>query len=438
MDSSCQIVFSLGGHLCRLFLDDVSNALVDQILRHYDGWRVPASPLVKESFSLRIQFELGAPESGSAPDKAHGLTVEDNAAFLRASRWDFRVHMSPAQRGPQGLWIGTAVCAPNFVSFDSLLRVVCAHLLPRWGGCLVQAAAVRVGQSGFLLAGANTDHLRLAHQLLAEDLAAVVPSDEGGWRLHSTPFWSGFRCGAGSLRSWPLRAIGFLHKGGETTVRALPVQESLARLLGCFVCFGQGSQVAAQALAVATTLVKKLPTFAASASASPDTLLTAFEHHGGAIDRPDLNVSMREEISQFRWMVNKHGHYGFRPRGHSMKPWIQDGQTVFVAPANTMSLTPGQVLVYWTPGASPSEDLLTCHRLISKLAAGTNRFRFYTKGDNASRISAFENGRNAQILGTVVRPCSAGAPMPLGSRASDVGLLLLSLGTMPLMRLLGR
>lgn len=441
-----EFALSMGSEVCRIVVRGGPGAFLDQLLCRYDPWMIPASPLLREGLLLNVTFVSAQPTSPAGRDTLRRpLHVQDDPDQMHASRWDFDLRLS-RQPNPDKGWVARAVCELNVLSFDSMLRVAWSLILPRLGGFLVHACAVRAGESAVLLpgpsgSGKSTFAAKMpdADHVLTDELTAVMPSPAGGWRAFGTPFWGDFRRGGGSLRGYPLRAVALLEQRSKLKLETLSPAEALARLLGCFLYFGNDNKMAQRNVGLAMKLVAAVPVLSAQLTLKtpPYDLFSALRGHCETLDAPDVGVTARERISEFRWMLAKHGRYAYTPRGHSMKPWLRDGESVFVVqtkPPSAASFRAGQVLVYWTPGSTPQSDCLTCHRLIGKHAFGSGGERFFTKGDNASGISQFHHGKHSEILGCIVDGVSGGASPSLG----DIAKLLLSLGTLPLMRWLGR
>jgi hypothetical protein len=114
-----------------------------------------------------------------------------------------------------------------------------------------------------------------------------------------------------------------------------------------------------------------------------------------------------------------------------MRPYIQSGDTVLVEKVAPHDLDPGDIVLYWTPGATPDEDKLICHRLVA------NSGKVYTKGDAVSRIHTFENNRQAEILGRVSAISRRDAAWRRPGQMTNLAWLVASLILTPLLRMRG-
>ena len=104
-------------------------------------------------------------------------------------------------------------------ALDSLLRVLWSVLVPRSGGALVHACGLRHAELGVVFPGVSgvgkTTLARKApdaDDVLSDEMMVLRPVSDGGWRVYGTPFWGDFARGGISMRSWPLRCIGFLEQ----------------------------------------------------------------------------------------------------------------------------------------------------------------------------------------------------------------------------------
>lgn len=449
-ESSHELVLSIGGEVGRLTLEGVPGPFLEQLRNRYEPWGVPASPILDATFSLRVKMNSAPPArpGGRMGDLARRpLAIRDSADHVSITRWDFEAHLS---RRPDGdrhrRWGGSAACELNVLAFDSLLRVLWSIFLPRAGGALVHACSVRVDQAAIVLPGPSgmgkstfASKMADADHVLTDELTAIIPDEAGGWRACSTPFWGDFRRGGGSIRSWPLKGFAFLGQSTTIDVRPLSPAESTARLLGCFLYFGSGAEATARNFELAAQMASSAPAVHAQLTrqTAPEELFAEVEPSFGPFHAEDPPASVREMISEFRWLLRTHGHYAYTPRGSSMQPYIQDGESIFVAAAEAGEIQPGEVLLYWTPGPTPHDDQLTCHRLVATRRTG-GRQRMYTKGDHASGIGRFDDRRHAEVLGKVGKRSAEGTDVPLLSQSADLARLILSVGTQPFLKWMGR
>jgi len=426
---------------------------------------VPPAAWVDRAFSLAVTFTAAATatdgELRAGEVAARPLRVDESPHAIRVARWDFSTMLAPGPGSDPGrpLWQGQATCQMNPFALDSLMRVLWAVFLPRSGGALFHACALRIGEGGVIFPGqSGAGKSTLARKLpepervLTDELVAVSRAEMGRWRVTGTPFWGDFKRGGGSIRSWPLRAISFLEQAANLAIRAVPPAEAAWRLLGCFLCFQTDADTAARNLAIAAELCTDVQTVVSqTARETPSPAIeTALGPFLPARPVPDHPPTSREMISEFRWQLRLNGHYAYQPRGTSMKPWLRPGDALFIESVDESRLAAGDVVLYWTPGRTPHEDRLTCHRMVGRRAMSDRarggagaalrpaRMKYYMKGDARSSIERFENGRESEILGRVSAVARDGRSVPVPGRVGNLARLLGSLVVTPLLRVTGR
>jgi len=453
-----ELLISIGGVVGHFSLGGAPAPFLQQVRDRYGPYAVPPAGWVGRAFSLAVTFS-GAPavtDGGLRAGEvaARPLRVEESEAAIRVTRWDFSAALAPGrQAGDTGrpIWEGQAACQMTPFALDSLMRVLWAVFLPRSGGALFHACALRIGEGGVIFpgqsgAGKSTLARKLAEpeRVLTDELVAVSRAELGRWRVTGTPFWGDFKRGGGSLRSWPLRAISFLEQGPNLAVRAVTPSEGAWRLLGCFLCFQTDADTAARNLAIAAELctdVHAVLSQTARQTTAPaiEAALGPFLSAGTERDHPPTS---REMISEFRWQLRLNGHYAYQPRGTSMKPWLRPGDALFIESVDSHRLAAGDVVLYWTPGRTPHEDRLTCHRMVGRRSlrdqAGASRTKYYMKGDARSAIERFEDGRESEILGRVSAVARDGRSVPVPGRVGNLARLLGSLVVTPLLKVTGR
>jgi len=455
-----ELLISIGGVIGHFALGEAPAPFLQQVRDRYGPYTVPPAAWVERAFSVAVTFtaavtasdgELRAGEVAARP-----LRVDESAQAIRVARWDFSAALAPGGRqGSRAVWDGRASCQMNPFALDSLMRVLWAVFLPRSGGALFHACALRIGEGGVIFpgqsgAGKSTLARKLSEpeRVLTDELVAVSRAELGRWRVTGTPFWGDFKRGGGSIRSWPLRAISFLEQAPALEVRSVQPAEAAWRLLGCFLCFQTDADTAARNLAIAAELCTDVHTIVSqSARDTPSTAIEAalapFLPDAGGRDHPPTS---REMISEFRWQLRLNGHYAYQPRGTSMKPWLRSGDSLFIEAVDAQQLLAGDVVLYWTPGPTPHEDRLTCHRLVARRSvrgparpAGLGaRTKFYMKGDARSAIERFEDGRESEILGRVSAVARDGRSQPVPGRVGNLARLLGSLVVTPLLKVTGR
>lgn len=452
-----QILLSIGGVIGRIDFIGMPSEFAHNLRDRYDPWCLPASPLVRETFLLQVNLQAIAtdPESLQARREKplhHPLVVVDTDTAIELDRWDLHARLDRASPRERHLWSGTATCEADVVNFDALIRILWSILLPRASGALFHACAVRVGQTSLLLpgqsgAGKSTFAAKMpeADDVLTDEVAAVIPDGHGSFRVCSTPFWGDFKRGGGSLRSWPLAGIVHLRKGEAFEVCPASTAETLQRLMGCLVYFGHDTPCVHRHFNIAAAVAQTVAgCFAVMQLKTPavDLIAALAPTELGPFDIPDTLVNHRELISESRWLLRKHGQYAFGSRGGSMHPCIRDGEPIFAKAVPEAELRPGNVLLYWVPGPAADDDRLICHRLVF-----THRYegrrRYYAKGDTVSRIEQFEDHVEAEVLGKVTSFEEQSGlddfiPGVSERRLKEVSRLLVSLGTSPLAKLMGR
>jgi hypothetical protein len=476
-----EVLLSIGGIVGHLVLRAAPQTFVAQLMERYGPYAIPAAPWVRRTFSLEVRFTAAVPvedpEVRASEVAGRPLRVEESPELLRITRWDFAAMLTARAggRGAAGIaFEGGASCQMNPFAFDSLLRVLWAVFLPRAGGALFHACAFRIGEDGVIFPGeSGAGKSTLARKvpeperILTDELVAASRGPIGQWRISGTPFWGEFKRGGGSLRSWPLTAVAFLAQSDRLEARPIPRAEASFRLLACLLCFRADADSAARNLAIAIDLCTEVPSLVLQSR--HDSTMAEIEARlaphlpgrdppatgrgrGRGRDEPGARPrlvtlpSAREMISELRWALKANGRYAYTPRGSSMRPWLRDGDALFIEAAEASRMVPGDVVLYWTPGPRPDDDRLTCHRLVargragrrSKDGAGEGEARLYLKGDSLSSIERFRNGRESEVLGRVSAVSRDGRAVPVPGRVGSLARLVGSLVATPFLKMVGR
>ena len=485
-----ELLLSMGGVVGHFGLDGAPGPFVAQLMERYGPYAIPVAPWVQRTFSVRVSFAAASPMTDprvrAGEVAARPLRVEETDARVKINRWDFSVALDSVARpravegasegaGDGSRFVGGGTCQMNPFAFDSLLRVLWATFLPRAGGALFHACAFRIDERGVIFpgesgAGKSTLARKLPEpeRILTDELVAVSRGPIGQWRISGTPFWGEFQRGGGSLRSWPLAGVAFLEQSSARDARAIAPAEAAFRLLACLLCFRADADTAARNLAIAVDVCKEVPCLVLrSRRESPiEAIEGALEAHldlapsgpgrgiapgqpqpadrgSGSRRRPRLSTrpSAREMISEFRWFLKARGRYAFTPRGSSMKPWLRDGDSLFVESTDASRIVPGDIVLYWTPGRRPEDDRLTCHRMVARrqIQRGPSRGpRIYVKGDALSAIERFDDGRESEVLGRVSAVSRDGRAIPVPGRVGNLARLAGSLVATPFLKMVGR
>jgi hypothetical protein len=465
-----EIMIAVGGIVTHLELEGATTAIVEQIKERYGAFEMPPAPRAERQLSLRLRLRP-ASSPGAFMDETSAsrrpLSVAMRAQLLTAERWDFAVQLaaavapttststelersSPTFRG--GGW-----CVESPFALDAILRVLHASVLPLFGGMLVHACGLGLGDddaTGLVFAGASGAGKTTLARHAATDREVAVLSDEivvirrsaDGWRVHGTPFWGDFGRGGRSMRSWPLGALAFLSHGPSVgppaMMERLAPADATRRLLGCFLAFAGDRATATRNLALAGVLCSEVPTV--EAALTRDVSMREIRHglepilgaHGLDGRQP---LPAREMISELRHFLRTREAYALRPMGTSMLPWLRSGDTVFVEAADARTAATGDVVLYWRPGAAPENDALVCHRLVARLPArGAGGTKLLVKGDALPRFEVLACGRDSEILGRVASVMRAGKTLPVPPRATRLAQLGASLLATPLLRVVRR
>jgi len=429
-----ELLLSVAGITGHLTLD-LSDSFVEEIVNRYDDFLIPPAPWTGREFSLRLTGRETPPQaSGEAPPVVHSSDVE-----ITIGRWDFEARLESGCGGRP--WTGTATIRESVYSVDTLLRILWSILLRRAGGGLFHSCGLRSGDDGILFPGVSgagkTTLARKAASLedvLSDEIVPVRRMDDGGWRIYSSPFWGEFGKGRGSLAGYRLAGVGFLKKAGRLSVDPLAPGEAVQRLLETLLCFELGREAIERNMQMVLGLASDVPmVLVSTALETPaDQVLGEISRHGpNPPALPGAPRKSREMISELRSLLKNGGQHAIVSKGASMRPFIRSGDTLFIRALGERSPSAGDVLVYWIPGETEEADALICHRMI----AGAPKSRTLTKGDAFASIDRVRDGRDAEILGTVVALSRKGEVRPLQGRLAKLAALLTSLVAAPVVKM---
>jgi hypothetical protein len=429
-------LLSIGGLAGRVVLGAAPEPFITQARARYGAFTMPPSPDVAAGFSLRLTLEPSPPVAPAglaahlAHTQAHPLTVKATDKSISIKRWDIDVRLRAKRVGRRTQWVGSGRCATNPFSLDAVLRVVWSVLLPREDALLVHSCGLRHAEIGVVFPGRSglgkTTLARKApdaDDVLSDEMIAIRRSPaDGTWRVHGTPFWGDFERGGISMRSWPLRALAFLAQRDSVVMSPVTSSEAALRLLGTMLCFQTDRATIARNLSLVTRLCAEVRSVEAqlTRTASTAEIFGKLEPHlGRDVTRKVPTANTREMISEFRSFLRKHQLYSFAPRGRGLRPFLQTGGSLLIEAAAKNDLDVGDVALYWSPGRTPDDDVLRCHRVGSPMPAG-------------------HSWAHAEVLGRVSGVARDGRSLPMPGRLDSLGRLFGPQVAMPILRLAGR
>lgn len=427
-----ELLLSIGGLVGHVELRGAQPVFLEQLRARYGAFELPASARVERDFSLRLTFAPSAapgPAGRLAETEAHPLRVSATGRTIAAERWDFRVRLTGrAGRGGRVGYRGDGRCEMSPFALDCVLRVLYATLLPRMGGMLIHGCGLRHAAIGVVfpgVSGAGKSTLARkapdADDVLSDELVAVRRLDDG-WRVFGTPFWGDFARGGISMRSWPLRTLAFLAQSPrEVAMTPIMSSDATLRLLGCFLAFATDRASVERSLAVAVQLCAEVRSVEACLTRTAPTAVIfrrLAPHLGPDVSRKVPPSNAREMISEFRALLRKQRSYAFRPK--QAASWLAAGDSLLVQAPGPGGFAPvaGDILLSWTPGATPDEDALA----------------FYRLPGSGVRRAALEG----EILGKVALVSRAGKTLPLPARIADLARSFGPMVALPMLRMAGR
>jgi hypothetical protein len=427
------LTLSIGGLVGHLEIAGAHPAFLEQLRARYGAFQLPDSDGVRCDFSLRLALDPLPPPGASAAKRlalteARPLEVTAAARTITARRWDFQVRLAGRSSRGRIAYHGEGRCEASPFAIDCVLRVLFATLLPRAGGMLIHGCGLRHAAIGVVFPGVSgTGKTTLARKapdaddVLSDEIVAVRRLDDG-WRVFGTPFWGDFARGGISMRSWPLRTVGFLNQAREVAMTPITSSDATLRLLACFLSFATDRASVERSLAVAVQLCEEVRSVEANLTRTAPTAAVFTKlapHLGPEVTRKVPPANARELISEFRALLRKQRAYTFRPRGGSAASWLKSGDAIAVetlgpggAPA------PGDVVLSWIPGPTPDEDALACHRLPA----------------NGTRDASVDG----ELLGRVTLLARDGTTRPVPGRVGDLARSFGPLVALPMLRMAGR
>jgi hypothetical protein len=433
-ETPMDLLLSIGGIAGRLELGAAPAPFLAQVRARYGAFTMPAAPIVAAGFSLRLRFESVPPPADPAAHfantEAHPFTVKATDKAITITRWDLSVRLTANRAGARTHWLGTGRCRMSPYSLDCILRAIWSVLLPREDALLVHSCGLRHAEIGVVFPGQSglgkTTLARKApdaDDVLSDEMIAIrrTPSD-GGWRVHGTPFWGDFARGGISMRTWPLRALAFLAQRDSVEMSPVTSSEAALRLLECMLCFQTDRPTVERNLALVTRLCSEIRSVEAQLTRTAGTaeIFGKLEPHlGRDVHRQVPTFSAREMISEFRAFLRKHQLYAFSPKGAGLRPYVKPGDSLLIQAAEKNDLDVGDVVLYWSPGRTPDDDVLRCHRLGAALPKG-------------------QSWAHAEVLGRVSGIARDGRSLPMPGRLDSLARLFGPHVAMPILRLAGR
>jgi hypothetical protein len=429
-----EVLLSIGGITGRLEVSGAPEVFLAQVRERYRAFLMPASPAVAAGFTLRLRFESAPPPvdlaAHYARTQAHPLTVKATDKALSISRWDLAVRLAARRARGRTVWVGAGRVRMSPISLDAALRVIWSALLPREDALLVHSCGLRHAAIGVVFPGVSgqgkTTLARKApdaDDVLSDELIVIRRSPAGdGWRVHGTPFWGDFARGGLSMRSWPLRAVAFLAQRDRVQMTPVTSSEATLRLLECMLCFQTDRATVARNLALVTRLCGEVRSVEAqlTRAASTAEIFGKLEPHLGPETHRQVPVySTREMISEFRSFLRKHQLYAYAPRGGALRQHLKPGDSLLIQAAEKDELDVGDVVLYWSPGKTPDDDVLRCHRVGTPLPKG-------------------QSWAHAEVLGRVSGLARDGRSLPMPGRLDHLARLFGPEVAMPILRLAGR
>ncbi len=250
---------------------------------------LPPALAVTDAANLAAHIGPFAVADSGPPDVVVLSDLDPSADFPAGS---FRIEVNRVLGGPDGDGDGRSV-KPYDLAFanggiavrgplDDAIGVVSAihlglaHLLPRRGGLMLHASAVRAAGVGFVFPGASGSGKTTAAEgfhggeMLADERCIVRPEGagwggaststmgQGRWLLHAAPMWGG-KYGPVVPAAVPLAAVVLVRKDAPLGVEVVPAAAAMTRLAPGVVQNRYDAAAAEAVLAVLAGLVAAVP-----------------------------------------------------------------------------------------------------------------------------------------------------------------------------------
>ncbi|MDB4981867.1 MAG: hypothetical protein JWM82_2619 [Myxococcales bacterium] len=431
------LMISIGGLVGDVQLVGVAAPFVAQARERYAAFLLPPAPDVRCGFSVKLALEVplrkmtpGGPGQMPLEVQQNPLTVKATDKTLSITRWDLEVRLRAVKVRGRTEWRGSGRGNMSPITLDCILRVIWSALLPREDAMLVHSCGLRHAAVGVVFPGVSGQGKSTlarkapdADDVLSDEIIAIrrTPAD-GSWRVHGTPFWGDFARGGISLRSWPLRAIGFLAQRDAVVMSPVTSSDATHRLLSCMLCFQTDRPTIARNVALVTRLCGEVRCVEAQLTRTATTrqIFGRLEPHlGSDVHRQVPTFSAREMISELRALLRKQKLYAFAPKGGALRSFVKAGDSMLVESAAREELDVGDIVLYWVPGRTPDQDVLKCHRVGVPLPKG-------------------ENWSHAEVLGRVSGLARDGRSIPVPGRTDYLTRLFGAQVAVPLLRMAGR
>ncbi|MDI7266746.1 MAG: hypothetical protein QME96_01980 [Myxococcota bacterium] len=270
---------------------------------------LPPALAVTDAANLAVHIGPFAVADSGPPDVVVRSDLDPSADFPAGS---FRIEVNRVLGGADGEGRsvkpydlafangGIAVRGPlgDAISVVSAIHLGLAHLLPRRGGLMLHASAVRAAGVGFVFPGASGAGKTTAAEgfhggeMLADErcivrLEGAGTSTRERWMLHSAPMWGG-KYGPVVSAAVPPAAVVLVRKDAQLGVEVVPAAAAMTRLAPGVVQNRYDAAAAEAVLAVLAGLVAAVPVIEVSfrpGDRFADALLRHVGAGGGGVSR---------------------------------------------------------------------------------------------------------------------------------------------------------